>query len=52
MPLTSADLLADQRARMRATAVAEHADPSDPNGDEARGIDPDALYDAYREDIW
>ena len=52
MPLTSADLLADQRARLAViAAMTGPADDLDPHGDEARGIDPDAQYDAHREDI-
>lgn len=50
---TASALLADQRARMLATAVAEHTDTTDladPNGDQARGIDPDTAGDQYRED--
>lgn len=53
MVVTVADPLADQRARMLATAITEHTDLDsldDPHGDTARGIDPDDLYDRTRED--
>ena len=49
MTVTSTELLALYRARLHATAVAEHVDPVDPNGDDARGIDPDDRHD-HRED--
>lgn len=47
--MPTAELLAAYRRRLHATAVAEHANPADPNGDVARGVDPDDLHD-HRED--